>query len=65
MNWIKQVMDDREIAVEEMAEILDLAESTVKGYYQGWRKPGKNIRLNIIRILDLDEEEVNESERTD
>ena len=60
MNWIKKAMDDRGITIEEMADALALAPSTVKNYYRGWQEPGRIIRQNIIMILDLDEEEINE-----
>lgn len=60
VNWIRKAMDDRGITIEEMADALALAPSTVKNYYRGWQEPGRIIRQNIIRILDLDEEEINE-----
>jgi DNA-binding transcriptional regulator YiaG len=65
MNWIKKAMDEKEVSIEELADALGLTWGTVRNYYRGWTKPGKNIRLNIIRILELDEEEVNERERAD
>ena len=53
-NWLKQVMDDRDISIEDMAQALNLPESCVKNYYYGYRKPGDKVTLNIIKILDLD-----------
>ena len=53
-NWLKQVMDDRDISIEDMAQVLNLSESCVKSYYYGYRKPGDKVTLNIIKILDLD-----------
>lgn len=47
-------MDDREISIEDMAEVLNLKNETVKGYYYGYHNPGKKVTLNIIKILDLD-----------
>lgn len=56
-NWFQQIMDDRDISIEDMAEVLDLSESTVGMYYNGYRKPTGKVLLNIIKILDLDVED--------
>lgn len=53
-NWLKEVMDDREISIEDMAQVLNLSNNTVMSYYYGYRKPGDKVTLNIIKILDLD-----------
>ena len=53
-NWLKQVMDDRDISIEDMAQALNLSESTIKMYYNEYRKPTGKVLLNIIKILDLD-----------
>ena len=60
MNWIKEIMDDRGVTIEEMAEILDLSERTVKGYYMGWNKPGRIVKLNLMKIFDLEEDDLEE-----
>lgn len=53
-NWLKEVMDDREISIEDMAQVLNLSNNTVMSYYYGYRKPSDKVTLNIIKILDLD-----------
>ncbi len=53
-NWLKQVMDDRDISIEDMAQVLNLSESCVKNYYYGYRNPSDKVTLNIVKILDLD-----------
>ena len=57
-NWIKEQMDRRGVSIDEMAEITGLSPYTIKGYYYGWSKPGQRVRLNLIKIFDLDEDEV-------
>lgn len=54
-NWIKEQMDNRNIPIKELAEILNLSERTVRGYYKGWNKPGKKVKLNLLKILDMEE----------
>jgi len=57
-NWIKEQMDIRGVSIDEMAEITGLSRNTIRNYYHGYNKPGKKIRLNMIKIFDLDEDEV-------
>ena len=59
-NWIRQIMDERDISIKELSETLDIAENTVRNYYFGWKKPGKKVRLNLIKIFDLEEDEVDD-----
>lgn len=54
-NWIKEQMDNRNISIKELAEILNLSERTIRGYYKGWAKPGKKVKLNLLKILDMEE----------
>lgn len=54
-NWIKEQIDNRNISIKELAEILNLSERTVRGYYKGWTKPGKKVKLNLLKILDMEE----------
>ena len=53
--WFRKVVDERGIDLEELADVLNLAPKTVKGYYSGCRKIGSKIRMNIVKILDLEE----------
>lgn len=53
--WFRKVVDERCIDLEELADVLDLAPRTVKEYYSGFRKIGSKIRMNIVKILDLEE----------
>lgn len=53
--WFRKVVDERCIDLEELADVLDLAPKTVKEYYSGSRKIGSKIRMNIVKILDLEE----------
>lgn len=53
-------MDERDISIKELSETLDIAENTVRNYYFGWKKPGKKVRLNLIKIFDLEEDEVDD-----
>jgi predicted transcriptional regulator len=53
-------MDKQEISIEELAEIMDLSVHTISGYYHGWSKPGKKVRINLIKIFDLEEDEVDD-----
>ena len=61
-NWIKKYMDDNEVSIAELADILNLSRRTVKGYYKRWQKPGKKIMLNIMKIFDIEPEEMEEQE---
>lgn len=54
-------MDDRGISINDMAEALDLSEKTVSAYYRGSKKIGRKTLTNIIKILDLDEEDIDDS----
>ena len=56
-NWFRQIMDDRDISIEDMAEALNLSENTIGMYYNGYRKPTGKVLLNIVKILDLDVED--------
>lgn len=53
--WFRKVVDERYIDLEELADVLDLAPRTVKEYYSGVRKIGSKVRMNIVKILDLEE----------
>lgn len=57
-NWIREYMDDNGISVRELAEILNLSERTVRGYYKGWQKPGKKIMLNILKVFDMEGDDI-------
>lgn len=56
-NWIRQYMDENNISIKELAEILNLSERTVRGYYKGWNEPGRKVALNIMKVFDMDLEE--------
>ena len=53
--WFRKVVDERCIDLEELADALDLAPRTVKEYYSGIRQIGSKVRMNIVKILDLEE----------
>ncbi len=53
--WFRKVVDERSIDLEELADVLDLAPRTVKEYYSGVRQIGSKVRMNIVKILDLEE----------
>lgn len=63
MNWLKKVVDDRGIDLDELAEVVDLAPRTVREYYAGTRKIGWKAKMNLMKILDLTEEDIDETER--
>ena len=48
-NWLRRVMDDREISIEDMAEVLNLAEGTVRSYYYGYKNPNDKVTVNYSR----------------
>lgn len=50
---IKEIMDDNGITIEEMADVLDRSEKSVEAYYRGYRVPGKEVALNMAKILDV------------
>lgn len=56
--WLKQMMDDREITIEEMADCIGVKERTMFEYYHGWRDIGRDTLRQICKVLDLDNEEV-------
>ena len=60
-NWFKDVIDDRGIDLDEIAQVANLAEKTVKEYYNGRRKIGWKTKLNLMKILDLTEEDVDDT----
>ena len=56
-NWIKMLMDIRNISIEEMAEATSLSTYTIQRYYNGSRTPGQKVKINLMRILDIPSEE--------
>lgn len=62
-NWLRKVVDDRGIDLDELAEVVDLAPRTVREYYAGTRKIGWKAKTNLMKILDLTEEDVDGTER--
>lgn len=56
MNRIKQLMDDRDITIEDLADYLDITESTVTEYYNGTRKPGREILWNMSRLFEVSQD---------
>ena len=57
-NWIKDTMDNRGITIEELAEASILSERTISNYYKGKSKPGKKARINLLKLLDYDEDDI-------
>ena len=60
-NWFKDVIDDKGIDLDEIAQVANLAEKTVKEYYNGRRKIGWKTKVNLMKILDLTEEDIDDS----
>ena len=60
-NWFKRTIDERDIDLAELAEVLDMAVKTLKEYYSGRRKPGRDTKVNLMKILDLTEEDINDT----
>ena len=60
-DWFRKVVDDRNIDLDEIAQVVDLEEKTVKEYYNGRRKIGRKTKLNLMKILDLTEEDVDDN----
>ena len=60
-NWFKDVIDDKGIDLDEIAQVANLAEKTVKEYYNGRRKIGWKTKVNLMKILDLTEEDIDDN----
>ena len=59
-EWFTKTVNDRDIDLDELAEVADLANRTVKEYYAGTRKIGWKAKMNLMKILDLTEEDIDE-----
>lgn len=62
-NWLRKVVNDRGIDLDELAEVVGLAPRTVREYYAGTRKVRRKSKTNLMKILDLTEEDVDGTER--
>lgn len=58
--WFRKVVDDRGIDLEELAQVADLETKTVRGFYKGYKKIGCKTKLNLMKILDLTEEDIDD-----
>lgn len=59
-EWFTKAVDDRDIDLAELADVVDLAERTVREYYSGKRKIGWKAKMNLMKILDLTEEDIDD-----
>lgn len=59
-EWFTKTVNDRDIDLAELADVVDLAEKTVREYYTGHRKIGWKAKMNLMKILDLTEEDIDE-----
>ena len=50
---IREIMDDQDVTVEEMADVLDINVRTMRGYYNGSKAPGRSLAINMAKILDV------------
>ena len=60
-GWSRKVVDDRNIDLEELAQVTDLETKTVRGFYKGYKKIGRKSKMNLMKILDLTEEDIDDS----
>ena len=60
--WFRKVVDERCIDLDELAEVTDLAPRTIREYYAGTRKVGWKAEMNLMKILDLTEEDFDGTE---
>lgn len=59
-DWFTKAIDDRDIDLAELADVVDLEERTIREYYTGKRKIGWKAKMNLMKILDLTEEDIDE-----
>ena len=59
-DWFTKTVDDRDIDIAELADVVGLEERTVREYYTGKRKIGWKAKMNLMKILDLTEEDIDE-----
>ncbi len=61
-EWFKKVVDERGLTLSEVAEGAALAEKTVRAYYNGSKRIGRKTTCNLLKTLDLSEEDVDDLE---
>lgn len=59
-DWFRKVVDNRNIDLEELAQVANLETKTVRGFYKGYKKIGRKSKMNLMKILDLTEEDIND-----
>ena len=51
---VQEIMDERGITIEDLADALNISKITMHNYYYGKKVPGKVIALNMAKILDVE-----------
>ena len=51
---IREIIDERGITIEDLADVLNINKRTIRNYYYGTRVPGKVVALNMAKILDVE-----------